>query len=43
MRAKLSLCLYLLLVEVVAYVLVVFPVSAFQASSSTTGYVRVAS
>ena len=43
MRKKLSLCLYMLLVEVVAYALVVFPVSAFQVSSSTTGYVRVAS
>ena len=43
MRAKLSLCLYMLLVEVVAYALVVFPVYAFQVSSSTTGYVRVAS
>ena len=40
MRAKLSLCLYLLLVELVACALVVVPVYAFQASSSTTGYVR---
>jgi hypothetical protein len=43
MRKKLSLCLYLLLVEAVACYLVVFPVYAFQVSSSTTGYVRVAS
>jgi len=40
MRAKLSLCCYLLLVEVVAVYLVVCPVSAFQVSQSTTGYVR---
>jgi len=43
MRAKLSLCLYLLLVDVVGFYLVVFPAYAFQVSSSTTGYVRVAS
>ena len=43
MRKKLSLCLYMMLVEVVACYLVVFPVYAFQVSSSTTGYVRVAS
>jgi len=43
MRAKLSLCLYMLLVEAIAVYLVVFPVYAFQVSSSTTGYVRVAS
>ena len=43
MRKKLSLCLYMLLVDVVACHLVVFPVYAFQVSSSTTGYVRVAS
>ena len=43
MRKKLSLCLYMMLVEVVAMYLVVFPVYAFQVSSSTTGYVRVAS
>ena len=40
MRAKLSLCLYLLLVELVALYLVVVPVYAFQVSQSTTGYVR---
>lgn len=40
MRAKLSLCLYLLLVDIVACALVVVPVYAFQASSSTTGWVR---
>jgi hypothetical protein len=40
MRAKLSLCLYMLLVEVVGFYLVVFPAYAFQVSSSTTGYVR---
>ena len=43
MRKKLSLCLYMLLVEAIAVYLVVFPVYAFQVSSSTTGYVRVAS
>jgi hypothetical protein len=42
MRKKLSLCLYMLLVEVVAMYLVVVPVYAFQVSSSSTGYVRVA-
>ena len=40
MRKKLSLCLYMMLVEVVACYLVVFPVYAFQVSQSTTGYVR---
>ena len=40
MRAKLSLCFYMLLVEVVGFYLVVVPVYAFQVSSSTTGYVR---
>ena len=35
--------LYLLLTEVIALYLVVFPVSAFQVSSSSTGYVRLAS
>lgn len=40
MRKRLSLCLYLLLVALVAYALVVVPVYAFQASSSTTGWVR---
>jgi len=40
MRAKLSLCFYMLLVDVVACYLVVFPAYAFQVSSSTTGYVR---
>ena len=43
MRKKLILCFYLLVVEVVAWYLVVFPAYAFQVSSSTTGYVRVAS
>ena len=43
MRPKLSLVLYMLLVEVVGFYLVVFPVYAFQVSSSTTGYVRIAS
>ncbi len=43
MRKKLSLMLYLLLVEAVACALVVVPVYAFQVSSSSTGYVRVAS
>jgi hypothetical protein len=40
MRKKLSLCLYMLLVDVVACALMVIPVYAFQVSSSTTGYVR---
>jgi hypothetical protein len=40
MRKKLSLCLYLLFVELVALSLVVVPVYAFQTSQSTTGYVR---
>jgi hypothetical protein len=40
MRSKLSRCLYLLLVDFMATYLVVVPVYAFQASSSTTGYVR---
>ena len=43
MRKKLSLVLYMLLVDVVACSLVVFPAYAFQVSSSTTGYVRIAS
>ena len=43
MRKKLSLILYMLLVDVAAYALVVVPVHAFLTSSSTTGYVRVAS
>ncbi|HSL02293.1 MAG TPA: hypothetical protein VK901_01975 [Nitrospiraceae bacterium] len=34
--------LYLLLTEIVALYLIAFPVSAFQVSSSSTGYVRVA-
>jgi hypothetical protein len=40
MRAKLSLVLYMLVVEAVAVYLVVFPVYAFQVSQSTTGWVR---
>jgi hypothetical protein len=40
MRKTLSLCLYLLLVELVAISLVVIPVYAFTASQSTTGWVR---
>jgi len=40
MRKTLSLVLYMLLVELVAIYLVVFPAYAFQVSSSTTGYVR---
>ena len=40
MRAKLSLVLYMLLVDLFACALVVVPVYAFQVSSSTTGYVR---
>ena len=43
MRKKLSLVLYMVFVEAIAVYLVVFPVYAFQVSSSTTGYVRVAS
>ncbi|MEO7862251.1 MAG: hypothetical protein ABIU05_17835 [Nitrospirales bacterium] len=40
MWSKLSLCLYMLLVDVVAVYLVIVPAYAFQVSSSTTGYVR---
>ena len=40
MRKTLSLLLYLTFVELLILYLVVGPVSAFQASSSTTGYVR---
>ena len=40
MRKTLSLCLYMLFVDFVVCYLVVFPVYAFQASQSTTGYVR---
>lgn len=43
MRAKLSLVGYMLLVDVIVMYLVVWPASAFQVSSSTTGYVRIAS
>lgn len=43
MRNTLTHALYLLFVDLVFYCLVVHPVSAFQLSSSTTGYVRVAS
>ena len=34
--------LYLLLIEMIAVYLIAFPVHAFQVSSSSTGYVRVA-
>ena len=43
MRKTLTHALYLLFVDLVFYCLVVHPVYAFQISSSTTGYVRVAS
>ena len=43
MRKTLTRALYLVFVDLVFYGLVVHPVSAFQVSSSTTGYVRVAS
>jgi hypothetical protein len=43
MRKKLTLALYLGFVELLSYMLVVFPAYSFQVSSSTTGYVRVAS
>ena len=42
MRQTLTTCLYLLLVDLITVYLVVSPVSAFQISSSSTGYVRVA-
>ena len=42
MRKKLTLALYLVLVDLLSLYLVVFPAYAFQVSSSTTGYVRVA-
>ena len=40
MRKTLSVCLYMLFVDVVACYLVVFPAYAFQVSQSTTGWVR---
>ena len=43
MRNTLTRTFYLLFVDLVVYCLVVHPVYAFQISSSTTGYVRVAS
>ncbi len=43
MRKTLTRALYLLFVDLVLYSFVVHPVYAFQLSSSTTGYVRVAS
>src|SRR5207253_8853044 len=43
MRKTLNLCLYMLLVDLISMYLVVFPAYAFQVSSSTTGYVRIAS
>ena len=43
MRKTLTRALYLLFVDLVCYALVVHPVYAFQVSSSTTGYARVAS
>ena len=43
MRKKLTRALYLGCVELLSYMLVVFPAYAFQVSSSTTGYVRIAS
>ena len=42
MRKTIVKGLYLLLTEVIAVYLVAFPVYAFQVSSSSTGYVRVA-
>lgn len=43
MRKKLTLVLYLLFVDLMSYMLVVLPAYSFQVSSSTTGYVRIAS
>ena len=43
MWKKLTLALYLVVVDLLSLYLVVFPAYAFQVSSSTTGYVRVAS
>jgi len=43
MRKTLTLALYLGFVELLSYLLVVVPAYSFQVSSSTTGYVRVAS
>ena len=43
MRKTLTLALYLGCVELLSYLLVVCPAYSFQVSSSTTGYVRVAS
>lgn len=42
MRKTIVKGVYLLLTEVIAVYLVAFPVHAFQVSSSSTGYVRVA-
>ena len=42
MRKTITKGLYLLLTEMIAVYLIVFPVHAFQVSSSSTGYVRVA-
>ena len=42
MRKTVAQGFYLLLTEMIAVYLVAFPVSAFQVSSSSTGYVRVA-
>ena len=42
MWKKLTLALYLVVVDLLSLYLVVFPAYAFQVSSSTTGYVRVA-
>ena len=42
MRKTIVKGLYLLLTEMIAVYLVAFPVHAFQVSSSSTGYVRVA-
>ena len=42
MRKTVTLALYLVVVDLLSLYLVVFPAYAFQVSSSTTGYVRVA-
>lgn len=42
MRKTLTRVLYLLFVDLMSYILVVLPAYSFQVSSSTTGYVRIA-
>ncbi|MDE3050229.1 MAG: hypothetical protein KGJ48_10050, partial [Nitrospirota bacterium] len=43
MRETLTRVCYLLFVDLISYLLIVVPAYSFQVSSSTTGYVRIAS